>query len=273
MDSHSACWKPHSSARGRKHSGFIFPDNPSFAQNNAQPSPCWGQRRHPLEMVGMESAVAGSSVGSSWVKLRSRWSQCLEGKALLTQGSTHWNSCHPSSCRHRGLRGKMLHPALSPWSFTGLGGWGLVQSLLRSQRRRGATGSWVQLVKRNNRTHSTSPWAWCSTWTNHPENLSETLDTTKRAWAVSPSCSDQLHTVCGSGDLYFHSRYLCLLFFYFLQALWITQGAICGAEITSDQTFSRFFCSLGAKTRGTEQISQYFLPHKLYPGEGRVEVH
>lgn len=48
-------------------------------------------------------------------------------------------------------------------------------------------------------------------WTNDPATHSETWDTTKKGWlCVLPALTDCGE--CGSGGLYFHSRYLCLLF-------------------------------------------------------------
>lgn len=110
-------------------------------------------------------------------------------------------------------------------------------------------------------------------WTNYPENLLETLDSAKRVWVVSPSCSDRLWCVWLWGLIFSFQVFVFTFFFFFLPALWITQGAICGAEITSDQTFSRFFSSLRVKTWWKDQISHYFWPHRLYSREGRVEVH
>lgn len=48
-------------------------------------------------------------------------------------------------------------------------------------------------------------------WTNDPATHSEIWDTTKKGWlCVLPALTDCGE--CGSGGLYFHSRYLCLLF-------------------------------------------------------------
>lgn len=69
------------------------------------------------------------------------------------------------------------------------------------------------------------------------------IDITRRGWVVLPALMDC--GACGSGDLYFHFRYLCLLFF---PSTLSHSGSICGAEITSDWIFSRFFSSLGVKT-------------------------
>lgn len=150
MGSHGVCWKPHSNARARRHNSCIFPEAGTQVLHKipflVQSYPWWGQRRCSLEWGGMESAVAGSSVGSSWVKFRCRWSpwsaQCLKGKALCTQDSTQWNPCHPSACKHRGLRGKMLNPALKPWSFRSL--------------RSGAVSAEVSGKKRSHRQLSTT---------------------------------------------------------------------------------------------------------------------
>lgn len=47
--------------------------------------------------------------------------------------------------------------------------------------------------------------------TSDPATCSETWDTTKKGWlCVLPALTDCGE--CGSGGLYFHSRYLCLLF-------------------------------------------------------------
>lgn len=39
-------------------------------------------------------------------------------------------------------------------------------------------------------------------WTNYPENLLETLDTTKRSWVVGPSCYDRLWCVWLWGHIF-----------------------------------------------------------------------
>lgn len=52
-------------------------------------------------------------------------------------------------------------------------------------------------------------------WTNYPENLLETLDSAKRVWVVSPSCSDRLWCVWLWGLIFSFQVFVFTFFFFF----------------------------------------------------------
>lgn len=56
-------------------------------------------------------------------------------------------------------------------------------------------------------------------WTNYPENLLETLDTTKRGWVVNPSCSDRLWCVWLWWLIFSFQVFVFTFFFFFASTL------------------------------------------------------